>query len=332
MNRGLKLLFVLAGIYSTSHIPAQVLTVGAGANLFVQSNAVLAVDNLVLTPSVDWNLTGPNAVSRTTTVTHQTANPYIQRVYQFSNTSPVFTGNITIYYLDAELNGIPENQLTLNIHNGIFWNAYTTGITRDAASNFVATAGVGPVTMNELTLAHFNSPLPVNLTAFNVQVINCIAHLKWTTAFEQNSHFFEVQQSADGINFIPVGTVAASGNTNSISHYIFQFSLAVSQSYFRLRMVDRDGASRFSNIVRLDRNCPQMIQVFPNPVKNKIRLTGLSIASQLELLNKLGQLILVVDTNGPEHSLDLSGLPAGSYIFRVRQNGQVLRIFKLIKE
>src|SRR5687767_2257157 len=91
----------IIGICFSLLAPGQTLTVQNGANVFVQANAVLFVDSLVLSPSSGWNLTGPNSISRSTTVIHSTANPYIRRVYQFSNNTASFNGVITFYYRDS---------------------------------------------------------------------------------------------------------------------------------------------------------------------------------------------------------------------------------------
>src|SRR5947209_9043476 len=137
------------------------------SNIFITAGTIFSADSLVLTPSAAFNFTGENAETRNATVTHLSSDPYIKRVYHLLNTSAPFTGDIAIYYLDNELNGIAENTLTLNVHNGTRWTAFTTGVTREGGSNVVTTTGLTNLSLNELTLARLSSPLPVEFTFFN---------------------------------------------------------------------------------------------------------------------------------------------------------------------
>ena len=52
-------------------------------------------------------------------------------------------------------------------------------------------------------------PLPLTLLSFTLEKNNGSALLKWTVTDEINTSFFEVQRSINGLNFLPVGTVAA---------------------------------------------------------------------------------------------------------------------------
>jgi hypothetical protein len=155
--------------------PAQGVSIKSGTNLFIGAGGTVSLDSLVLRPTSNFNITGTNSETRGTTVVHALSKPYIKRVYRFGSTTLAFMGAITIYYRDAELNAISESVLTLNIHNGSSWNAYTGGVTRNSTSNYVATTGLSGIALNELTLASNTAPLTMNAAAVQREVAAAIS-------------------------------------------------------------------------------------------------------------------------------------------------------------
>ncbi|WP_166648077.1 VCBS repeat-containing protein [Hymenobacter sp. UV11] len=96
------------------------------------------------------------------------------------------------------------------------------------------------------------SPLPVVLTAFTGQATSAGNQLRWATATEQNSRSFEVERSADGNTFAPLGSIAAAGTTTSARTYQYLDAAApAGLSYYRLRQVDLDGTVAYSPVVVL---------------------------------------------------------------------------------
>jgi hypothetical protein len=132
------------------------LSVSSGTSLSVLPGTFFSVDSLVLVPSAKFIINGANKETRTPGTIHPLANAYISRVFHFAATLTAYNGKITIYYRDAELKGIPEANLTLNVHDGSNWKAYTSNITRNGTENFVSTSGLNNISLNELTLANGN--------------------------------------------------------------------------------------------------------------------------------------------------------------------------------
>jgi large repetitive protein len=121
------------------------------------------------------------------------------------------------------------------------------------------------------------SPLPVELVEFTgyhdeQEYVNV---LNWKTASELNNDYFVVQRSLDGINFITIGQVEGKGTTNEASIYSFtDFNLATGKNYYRLRQVDFDGSSEFSDVISINVNgsalTTKIINYYPNPTTNKL--------------------------------------------------------------
>src|SRR6188768_3688082 len=228
---------------------AQLLTVDAGASLTIQNGTQFHAHGLTLIPSADFILSNV-LLSKSATTIHPPGNNYISRVYQFSNTTNAFSGSVRIDYTDgAELNGIPEAALTLNIHNGTNWAAYPAS-TRDASNNYVLTNGLSGITLNELTLADQSAPLPLTWLSFTaIAQNNSQSLLQWATAQEQNTKDFYIQHSADGINWVTIGSLPAAGNSNTTRHYNYvHTNPVIGLNYYRIKQTDVDSRYSYSPI------------------------------------------------------------------------------------
>ncbi len=146
-----------------------------------------------------------------------------------------------------------------------------------------------------------NSPLPVELLNFSVSKNRGTALLKWETASELNSAYFQIQL-AEGRNnlrdnnFKSIGSIAAKGNSDFLNKYEFidQAPNKVGERYYRLKIVDQDGSYEYSPIRLLDFGNVFSVSIYPNPswgdfdfhVNVEQTSTGILLIS-----NQLGQLI-----------------------------------------
>ncbi len=78
--------------------------------------------------------------------------------------------------------------------------------------------------------------------------------LQWETSFEEETDLFIVEKSTDGISFKNIGTVEATGNSNDENAYRFMDTgLGVAKSYYRLKVVDTDGTSSYSQVATINK-------------------------------------------------------------------------------
>ncbi|TVT40187.1 hypothetical protein FNT36_11895 [Hymenobacter setariae] len=96
------------------------------------------------------------------------------------------------------------------------------------------------------------APLPVTLTDFTAQLEGGDGLLRWTTASEQQSAYFQVESSPDGRTFTALGRAASAGTSSERHTYQFRDAnlarYAAAQVYYRLRQVDADGVSVLSAV------------------------------------------------------------------------------------
>jgi hypothetical protein len=113
-----------------------------------------------------------------------------------------------------------------------------------------------------------NSPLPIELISFTATVKDAFVELNWITATEINNDYFNVERSADGINFNSIGKVDGAGNSSQILDYAVVDDTPLNGiSYYRLRQTDYDGKSSYSELEVVEFN--SMIgfnfKIYPNP-------------------------------------------------------------------
>jgi hypothetical protein len=192
-----------------------------------------------------------------------------------------------------------------------------------------------------------NTPLPISLVNFSGEKKNNKNILKWSTAMEQNNVGFELQYSADGINFDKLAFVNSKAvNGNSSSGLAYEFSDAGnfnSNAYYRLKQIDKNGKSFISNVVFLKGNKTNKIalgNIFPNPAHNTLNITIAAPVNdkiKVEIRDIAGKLVLrqpstVVDGNN-KLPLNVASLPGGSYFIKaISSNGEQSPVSKFVKQ
>ncbi|MCW5915688.1 MAG: T9SS type A sorting domain-containing protein [Chitinophagaceae bacterium] len=179
-------------------------------------------------------------------------------------------------------------------------------------------------------ILHFETAIPINLASFSATRKDASSNLlKWSTGNEQHNKGFEVQRSADGVNFSNIGFVASKadgGNSNTTLDYSYVDTRAGSgAAYYRLNQIDMDGRGTLSKIVSVKGGelSFSLAPVYPNPVKSSLNLLLTSHANNnvlIEITNIEGKIVHKSDRNlnsGENRiNINLSTIPAGVYTVR----------------
>ncbi len=161
---------------------------------------------------------------------------------------------------------------------------------------------------SEFGLAAVISALPAELIGIDARGELDHIDVNWTTATENNVSHFELERSIDGESFNYISSLDASGNSLSLLNYQYNdYGVRNSEMYYyRIKTVDFDGFSEYSQIVSAQVNKEQVgfstdaIFVYPNP---GVDVFSVSISSSvkrflvLRTLNNLGQVISSQELN-----------------------------------
>ena len=261
-----------------------------------------------------------------------------------------FSGTITLSFGDGDFVNVPSSlALVLAKRDGTKpWNSLgrTTNTGSDSGpggtpvtgtltsdtfsdfSDFVLGATNDLSTTN--TLSAIN-PLPVQLTAFAAQrQADKVVAVKWTTASEKNSAYFEIQRSLDGREFASVGTVKACGSSSQPTTYAFcDRAFLAAALYYRLRQVDTDGQAAYSPVVTIAGDQAD-VTLYPNPVQTTLHFAT-TAATAYRVLNPLGQVLLQGTTAAGTATIAIGPLAPGLYHLELQTStGRAMR--KFVKE
>jgi fibronectin-binding autotransporter adhesin len=163
--------------------------------------------------------------------------------------------------------------------------------------------------------------------------------INWSTTSEQNTAYYSIEASLNGVDFAEAGRVDAAGNSNSLRTYHFVHKQIDHQSYYyRIKQVDADGKIVYSKIIRINVAALKTATLYPNPVKDKTTIsfsvqTSSSITANIT--NASGLLIKTFNQRyargDHKMNLDLSMLPAGSYNLQLKDDIGNVQTFHFIK-
>jgi hypothetical protein len=167
--------------------------------------------------------------------------------------------------------------------------------------------------------------LPVTLTGLRAKYNenNNQVAVTWTTATESNSKEFVVERSSNGVDFTPIGTVAAAGNSNRLINYSFTDVRPLSgNNFYRLHQVDLDGRAQNSPVVKVVISQGLYVSFGPNPARQFVTINIENnrgpVAVQLTDLNgRVIQQRNLPATAAQTIQLPVSQLPKGIYLLKV---------------
>lgn len=218
------------------------------------------------------------------------------------NGSPVTTGQVIANYVPGQLS-IAPGPSTLN----------GTTTTSFSYAN-IDIAGQQDATPAAYTITWAEALLPLDLVDFEISVdATCGVTSKWSSANEDNVSEFILEGSADGLDFEKMATVPAIGNGNH--QYVAVIDLSVDQ-YYRLKMVDRDGSYRYSQVQKVSKVCnvERKIRLYPNPAGEQFFVKGLKKDDVAFIFSNAGvKLHSITATGQPVQQIDISRMPAGPY-------------------
>ncbi|TDN38287.1 T9SS type A sorting domain-containing protein [Hymenobacter sp. UV11] len=185
------------------------------------------------------------------------------------------------------------------------------------------------------------APLPVTLTSFMGELsTRGFATLRWTTATEQNTAYFGLERSTDGVVFAEAGQVAAGGNSTKPLAYSWPDPQPLAgPTYYRLRQTDRDGANRYSSVITLTPPVARNVEVYPNPSAGQlvqVLLQGFERETlTLSLADALGRQVAsqtLTPTASRHQTLLPTGLAAGTYFLTLTGQGSPVQKRLVVSE
>ncbi len=221
----------------------------------------------------------------------------------------------------------------LSNDDGLTW-----GTSIDDADIVTNNSGVGTVTfgagLNNTSFSQFLigstlAALPVQLLGFTATLNdNGLAKLNWETAQEINLRQYEIERSADALNFEKIAILPA---TNKNSYSYIDGKAMFGQNYYRLKMIDLDGKFAYSKTKSVEITANTICTIWPNPSQDgNLFFSFQRLKSKqdlsLSVTNADGQLVKSLYfnnvNNNSQYSLNLE--QSGVYFVRISlTDGQI---------
>ncbi|HEY0676925.1 MAG TPA: T9SS type A sorting domain-containing protein [Chitinophagaceae bacterium] len=184
-------------------------------------------------------------------------------------------------------------------------------------------AGDGVIVFDNFANGGSAISLPVKLDNFEAAKEGSAIKLSWQSSEEAGVSRYEIQRSADGINFQTIGTVSAA---NMRSYTYVDVLPSSANNFYRLRIVDLDNVYRISHIVSVKSKVSMNIEAYPNPVRDRMIVQHPKAISgtRLQLVNLSGQVLkdVQIPANAVVTPLDLTGFKSGTYYIVFRSGAE----------
>ncbi|MBP6025642.1 hypothetical protein [Ferruginibacter sp.] len=262
---------------------------------------------------------------------------YMRRHYVINpTTDPVGTKRVRLYYTNADFADLQTyipalttaSQLVVTKFDGINEDGVynpAEGTSVLIPSSQITTGTVFGINFLEFDVTGFSefwihtglTTLPLNFLSFSAQKCNTNqVCLTWKTANEQNVSHFEIERSADGINFTTIGTENA--GSNNYYYKDRQPNWASKSLYYRIKQVDNDSRSKLSNIVWL-KGDNGTVQVYPTLITNTFTVQNNTTQTMwLQLTDATGKTVLVQRLAIGTSVVSTDKLTKGVYFYAVK--------------
>ncbi len=285
-------------------------------------------------PSTLFTGTDPDAGGQITTFNFtgypaNVDNFYINGVVYTAATWPV--GGVQVV---AVGNALPAGIIKIDPAAGFLGNTNIPYTVSDKAG----TTSVGPNNVN----VSFAGVLPVRILSFNGSLNNGVTKLNWLVASQSGTAKYFVERRAENGQWNEIGSVKAINQAGNISYNFDDVNPLSGYSYYRLRIVDWDGAFQYSTIVKIAKNIDYSfnVTVYPNPVKEKLSIAITSDKQDnvsITLFDNTGKLVMIkkIDLQVGNNTVivdEIATFAKGLYMVRVSNEQGTLASTKVLKD
>lgn len=187
---------------------------------------------------------------------------------------------------------------------------------------------------NNIKLIYTPNTLPVTFTNITATQNSRGVAINWTVVNEFNIANYTVERSSDALNFTSIEQTRATG----INNYQIEDSTSCGNTnYYRIKAMESDGKSFYSNIAQLTTNHSQLTTIYPNPVSDILNIELGSVTNcnyRVRVITISGKEVYskkAIVKNSNNIHLNTSNLASGLYLIVLtdengnKQKGQFVK-------
>jgi hypothetical protein len=168
------------------------------------------------------------------------------------------------------------------------------------------------------------SPLPVEMEFFTGRKQNTVNLLSWKASCTSASITFEIERSTDGRKFNTIGKITASQARCASPFDYTDASPSAGMNYYRLKMIEADGALKYSSIIAIlnKTNGFELVGLYPTLVKSKATLS-------ITAAKKTSLQVTVTDANGRKMLQQSMAVADGSALINIELSALANGVYHL---
>ncbi len=282
----------------------------------------------------------------------------------YSNLTPMtpLTGVSNVEYWQMVRNSGASARILLELNGAVPGAGVSDAVVvAGFASSWVSQKGVDGTkitpgnatfgTVSSQTLANFNGVftlaygpsalLPIKLKSFSAEKGNGVNALHWQAECYSTHATFEIERSSDGRNFTKVHTIVAD-QLRCQQPFDYDDNSDGKTAYYRIRVVDVDGAAFYSRIIAINYKSKgfEIVGIYPTVVTNSQLKVNVSAATSNKvdffITNTLGQIMKRIQLNVTAGdnviALNVQDLRAGNYQLTGYNSEGEMKTFRFIKQ
>ncbi|MBS1510109.1 MAG: T9SS type A sorting domain-containing protein [Bacteroidetes bacterium] len=255
------------------------------------------------------------------------------------NLNGIADDNVSLMGLDTDGDGLDNRFDSLNSTTNIKGTSYRMGnsgsLTGDATPGTRAPVQKRTAGQTDRDWRFIGTVLPVQIINFSGTDQAAQIALQWTILATQEVDHFEVERSLDNTSYQNVATLATTVLLNQQQSFsaVDKTVYATDEIiYYRLKVVGKDGAIKYSNVLVIRRTQHQQVNIKPNPAKDYVTIsfyTEKDGAVGIRLISELGKTVLQQQRNATRgmNSIVLNNLTvygSGVYTLQVMLNNELV--------
>ena len=162
-------------------------------------------------------------------------------------------------------------------------------------------------------------PLPIEISNLHVSWQNQKPYVEWNAASTENTNKYIIQRSNDGYTFTDLGSVEVKGVS---SYHFIDDHEPSNTAYYRIKQLDKDGKTFYSNICTLEANNQTVTcKIFPNPSNGVVHVsvpTGNLVS--IVIYDITGKLVYENNAYKSNSIITTNSWVKGSYLVRIKDN------------
>ncbi|MES2836992.1 MAG: choice-of-anchor D domain-containing protein [Bacteroidota bacterium] len=218
--------------------------------------------------------------------------------------------------------------------DGLLWRDHGNGgTTGNTTTGTIVTSGVvtsfSPFTLGSISILN---PLPIVVNKFEAVKNGANVDLSWSVSNNNKINYFEIWTSTDGESFELNESVKTSNKfLASKDYFTIDNSPQIGINYYKLKIVDANGAITFSDIRSVNFDLNNSIYIFPNPVELgkdvyvNLQLIDENEIVEVSIIDQIGKAVLNQTYTGQKSIyINTLQLAKGVYFVKVKSKNELV--------